>query len=451
MPHQAPAIFWTWPFIVLLLAIAILPLIPRIHDWWHRNPNKLLTSVVLGAVVLGYYGLRGYGFHGAPPGWASVRVLLERAILEDYLPFIVLLFCLYVVAGGLQLTGDLRAFPRTNTAFLALGAASASLIGTTGASLLLIRPLLQTNQERKHVTHTVVFFIFLVSNIGGCLLPLGDPPLFLGYLRGVPFTWTLSLFSPWLCSVLTILLVYYLWDRHAYRRESPIDLLADMQRRVPMRLRGSINALWLGGIVFAVALIVPGRPFPGTAVRTGPLLREAILLALAALSLATTPRGLRREAGFRYGPIVEVACLFLGIFLTMQIPLEILRAQGPALGLATPAHFFWATGALSGFLDNAPTYAVFLETARSLPAQGASLVALLEPPPIRADLLTAISLGAVFMGANTYVGNAPNFMVKAIAEHQGVPMPKFFGYMLYSMIVLVPLYVALSVFFLRRF
>ncbi len=440
------------PFFALLLSIAVFPLVPGVRDWWDRHHHKLALGLALGLVVLLYYGLRGYGVvlgdKGATtaPGWPTVRAVFARSVLDDYLSFVVLLFSLYVVTGGLQLRGNLVATPGVNTAFLGAGAVLANLIGTTGASMLLIRPLLHSNHERKHKRHTVVFFIFVVSNIGGCLLPLG-PPLFLGYLRGVPFFWTLHLAAPWLFTVGVLLGVYFLWDLRAHRRETPADRDRDVRHRIPLRLHGLINLLWLLGIVLTVGLIVPGQALPGTGLFLGGRFRETVLLALAVLSLATTPRGLRRDAGFSYAAISEVACLFLGIFVTMAVPVEILRDRGAALGLSTPSQFFWAAGGLSSVLDNAPTYLMFFETARALPGPG--LVAILSGGPIRADLLAAVSLGAVFMGAITYIGNGPNFLVKSIAEQSGVRMPTFFGYMAYSIAVLIPLFGVVTLLFLR--
>ncbi|MBX6314308.1 MAG: sodium:proton antiporter [Isosphaeraceae bacterium] len=446
--QPAPSLIWTTPFALLLLAIAILPLVPVAHHWWEKNVYKLLVGLTLGGIVLTYYGLRGYGYHGEPPGAPTVLAVLEHAVLRDYIPFLVLLFSLYVIAGGLQLKGDLRARPGVNTGLLGLGAVLASFVGTTGASMILIRPLLQTNRDRRYVRHTVVFFIFLVSNIGGCLLPIGDPPLFLGYLQGVPFLWTLKLAVPWFVCVALLLGIYYLWDRIVYRREEPAALRADRRHTSPPRLHGTINLIWLAGVILAVALIVPGRPLPGTEIVVGDFIRESVMLALTALSLATTPRGLRRETEFAYTAIVEVGCLFLGIFLTMQVPIEILQARGAALGLTRPAHFFWSTGLLSSVLDNAPTYLVFLEAAKALPApEGAEAVRLIGGA-VRSDLLEAISLGAVFMGANTYIGNGPNFMVKTIAEGRGVPMPSFFGYVFgYSLPVLLPVFTVVALLF----
>jgi Na+/H+ antiporter NhaD/arsenite permease-like protein len=447
-PAAVPAPGWCVPFVLLLLAVAILPLTPGLSHWWEKNRNKLALGVGLGLVVLGYYGLRPAGPPGTLAGWPAVVAVLRKAVLHEFVPFIALLFSLYVIAGGLQLKGDLRARPAVNTAFLAIGAGLASLIGTTGASMVLIRPLLQTNRERTRTVHTVVFFIFLVSNVGGSLLPIGDPPLFLGYLQGVPFFWTLHLLRPWLFCVGALLAIYFVWDSLAYRREPAAAIALDEARRSPLRLHGGRNLLLLLGVVLAVAAIVPGRPLPGTSWTVPEFLREAILLGLAGASLATTPRGLRAETEFTYQAILEVAALFLGIFLTMQVPIEILQARGPELGLTGPRQFFWASGLLSSVLDNAPTYLVFFETARSLPAASGVPLLSLGGSAIRPDLLLAISMGSVFMGANTYIGNGPNFMVKSIAEHRGVRMPSFFGYMAYSVLVLLPLFAVASWLFL---
>jgi Na+/H+ antiporter NhaD/arsenite permease-like protein len=439
------------PFVTLLLCIAIVPLIPRCEKWWEHNRNKLLLSVVLSIPVVLFYAVGHpavgvvHGGQGAQaaPGLPVLLHVLDLAVIEDFVPFIVLLLSLFTISGGIQLHGDLRARPGVNTAFLGLGAVLASFIGTTGAAVLLIRPLLETNAQRKHVKHTVIFFIFLVCNIGGCLLPIGDPPLFLGYLRGVPFWWTISLVRPWALCTAILLVVYYLWDLRAYGRESPADLTRDRTAVKPLRLSGRINFLYLLGVIAGVAVLVPGR-------RLGPLtvpehLREGALLALACLSLLTTRKAVRRANHFHFGPMAEVAALFLGIFITMQPPLEMLRVHGPSLGLAQPWQFFWASGTLSSFLDNAPTYAVFFEAASSLShAPGGAVVALAGGQFIRADLLTAVSLGSVFMGANTYIGNGPNFMIRSIAASRGVRMPSFFGYMLYSACVLLPLFVLVT-------
>ena len=410
MPTALP-LYTVLPFVAMLLAIAFFPL--WLPHWWESNRSKLPVAAVLGAPVLVLYLSR-------QPG-----ALVHMA--ADYVSFIVLLAGLYVIAGGVRLTGDLEATPLVNTAFLATGSLLASLVGTTGASMLLIRPLLQTNRERARVTHTVVFFIFLVSNIGGMLTPLGDPPLFLGYLQGVPFAWTLRLWGPWLTMTAALLLVYHVWDSRQHARETKAVLRRDHTQIEPLRIRGALNGTWLAGVVAAVAFL------------HAPV-RELAILALAGISLWRTPKAIRRANQFTAGPMVEVAVLFLGIFLTMIPALELLHTRGGELGVRQPWQFFWATGVLSSFLDNAPTYLTFLALAQSLglPAEVVGV------PHV---ILAAISVGAVAMGANTYIGNAPNFMVKAIAESAGVRMPSFFGYMAYSGAVLLPLFALVTVLF----
>jgi Na+/H+ antiporter NhaD/arsenite permease-like protein len=403
------------PFVLMLLAIALLPLVA--DHWWESNVHKALISLVLGLPIAGYLLWQG------ETGWHSV----QHTLLE-YAEFIVLLGSLYTISGGIVLRGDLQATPLVNTCFLAFGAVLASFMGTTGASMLLIRPVLQTNAERRYVVHTVVFFIFLVSNIGGCLTPLGDPPLFLGYLRGVPFTWTLSLWPEWLALVVLLLVVYGVWDTLLHARESAQALQLDRTRIEPLRLQGGRNFVFLGLVVGAVALV----PAPW---------RALLLLAATGGSLLLGETSARAANRFTYAPIVEVAILFLGIFLTMIPALELLHQHGASLGVNTPARFFWVSGALSSFLDNAPTYVTFFEAARAQTSAALAEPTVAGVPEI---WLKAISLGAVYMGANTYIGNGPNFMVKAIAEEAGVKMPSFFGYMAYSGLILVPLFVGLS-------
>jgi Na+/H+ antiporter NhaD/arsenite permease-like protein len=448
----APPPYWSFiPFITLLLCIAILPLIPRTEHWWHKNGNKLLVGTCLGFITLLYY----FFISETHPGMSGVLDVLNHAVLKEYLPFIVLLFSLYVISGGVLVTGDLEARPIVNCAFLGTGAILASFIGTTGASVLLIRPLLKTNSERKHVVHTVVFFIFIVSNIGGCLTPLGDPPLFLGFLKGVPFTWTFSLWPDWAIMNAVLLGIYFLWDSFCYFREARRDILADEVQVKPLRISGTINFLWLLGVVGCVGFVNSTRTLPFTDFTPPEFTREVLLLALSALSWRTTRGGaaIRAQNRFTFFPIAEVACLFIGIFVCMQAPVEFLRVSGGELGIDSTTSFFWATGILSSFLDNAPTYVVFFETAKTLTAESLAAgldveVLQLANGPIRTDFLRAISLGAVFMGANTYIGNGPNFMVKSIAEEAGVKMPSFFGYMFYSCLILVPLFVAGTFLFL---
>jgi Na+/H+ antiporter NhaD/arsenite permease-like protein len=410
-PALPPPVYWVAPFAALLAAIAFLPLAMPHH--WDSNRVKLGVVLALGAPVGAYYLAH------------SPAALI--AVAEEYVSFILLLTALYVIAGGVRLTGDLVATPATNTAFLGAGAILASLVGTTGASMLLVRPVLETNQERARATHTMVFFIFLVANVGGCLTPLGDPPLLLGYLRGVPFTWTLRLWPHWLLMIAVLLLVYFVWDSTQYARERMAAIRRDRSRPEPLRIRGAMNALWLAGVVLAVAFV------------HAPM-RELVMLAWTGISLWQTPREIRHANRFTSYPIVEVAVLFFGIFLTMIPALELLQSRGHELGVRQPWQFFWASGMLSSFLDNAPTYLVFLALG-----QGLGL-----PPDVvgvPASILAAISVGAVAMGANTYIGNAPNFMVKSIAEESGVKMPSFLGYMLYSGLVLIPLFIGITFLF----
>jgi Na+/H+ antiporter NhaD/arsenite permease-like protein len=397
----------------MLLAIAVAPL--WVPHWWEPNRNKLFASAVLGLPVLAAYGVR----HPA--------ALLHTA--QDYVSFIILLAGLFVISGGILLRGDLVATPATNTGFLALGGLLASFVGTTGASMLLVRPLLQTNSERTRVKHTVVFFIFVVSNIGGMLTPLGDPPLFLGYLAGVPFAWTFRLWPQWAVMVVTLLAVFFVYDSVQFAREPLSAIRRDRRRVEPLRVRGVLNVVWLVGVVLAVALL--HAPW-----------RELVIVALAAVSLKLTPQRIRRDNGFSAGPMIEVAVLFAGIFLTMIPALDLLRLRGDELGVRAPWQFFWASGTLSSFLDNAPTYLTFLALGQGLRLPG-------EIVGVPAAILAAISVGSVAMGANTYIGNAPNFMVKAIAEEAGVKMPSFFGYMLYSGSILLPLFVVVTLVFFR--
>jgi Na+/H+ antiporter NhaD/arsenite permease-like protein len=408
-----PPLPWALPFAGLLLAIAVLPLAaPR---FWESNPRKLGVAFVFALPVLVLY-LR-----------AQPDALTHTA--ADYASFMVMLGALFVISGGVYLEGDLEATTRTNTLLLGTGAFLASFVGTTGASMLLIRPLLRTNRERRHVAHTVVFFIFLVSNIGGCLTPLGDPPLFLGFLRGVPFTWTLRLLAPWLLTVAVVLAVYAVWDVRVRRQETLADLRRDRLEVRPLRIQGKENLVLLAGVLAAVALL-------------GPPWREAVMLLLAFASYRRSDPALHRANHFTFHPILEVAALFAGIFVTMLPALDILRARGADLGVREPWQFFWATGLLSSFLDNAPTYLTFLALAQGLG---------LRPDVVSVphEILTAISLGAVFMGANTYIGNGPNFMVRAIAEERGVRMPSFLGYMAWSGAVLLPIFVLVTLVFLR--
>ena len=420
-PHSIPEIplLICLPFVIILLLIAIMPL--AMPHFWERNRNKALIGGLVSLPVLYYLIIK-------------LPEELWRTGM-DYFSFIVLLASLFVISGGILLRGDLRATPLANTIFLLFGAVLANLVGTTGASMLLIRPLLKTIRKRKHTMHIPVFFIFLVSNIGGTLTPLGDPPLFLGYLRGVPFTWTLKLFPEWLTAVALVLGIFYIWDSISWRRERITDLETDQSKREPLKLHGKLNLVFLLIVVLAV-LLQFASPY-----------RELIMIATTLLSVALTHKQVRAGNKFTYGPIIEVAVLFAAIFITMVPLLELLRTKGSELGITQPWQFFWLTGGLSSFLDNAPTYLTFSSMAESV-----TKVSDLGMPVIagvRDDLLRAISCGAVFMGANTYIGNGPNFMVKSIAEEQGIKIPHFFGYMIYSGLVLIPTFIIITLIFFR--
>ncbi|OGC96696.1 MAG: sodium:proton antiporter [candidate division Zixibacteria bacterium RBG_16_53_22] len=416
---EAPPLYTGIPFIVLLLAIAILPL--AAHKFWDKNRNKAIITAIIGIpaliYLLGHY--QAEMFHN----------------IRDYFSFIILLGSLFIISGGILLTGDLRATPKVNTLFLLIGGVIANVIGTTGASMLLIRPLLRTNCERKVTGHIPVFFIFVVSNIGGCLTPIGDPPLFLGYLRGVPFTWTLRLLPEWVVAMAIILTIFYIWDRYAYRHEAVKDIRHDIAEIEPLRAKGTINFVFLAGVVLSVALQIPG-PY-----------REIIMVAMTGLSLSLTRKDYRLANKFTYHPIAEVAILFAGIFVTMVPLLIILHEKGAALGLTKQWQFFWATGGLSSFLDNAPTYLTFFSAAESVTAHMSAVGDIVAG--VDSGLLRAISCGAVFMGANTYIGNGPNFMVKAISDEQCIKAPHFFGYMAYSGLILIPVFVIITLIFFR--
>jgi len=432
--------FWALvPFALMLLAMAILPL--AAGPWFQRNRNKAIVAAVLGVPTVAYL-LVAFGHLG--------RAAVGQTA-QDYVSFMVLLFALFTISGGIYLAGDIRATPRANLALLASAAVLANVIGTMGASMVLIHPLLRINTERARVKHTVVFFIFLASNIGGLLTPLG-PPLFLGYLRGVPFTWTLRLWPEWLLVVGLTLAVYFVLDTYHYRRETTSCLLADAENYVPVRLTGGLNPVLLLLVVVTVFFSEPlarvgsGVHFPFTA--------EVVLVILAVISITLAPREPRRANRFGWAPIVEVGLLFAGVFATMIPALALLQAKGASTNLAQLWHYFWATGGLSAFLDNAPTYLAFGSLAQGqvgvATMGGLTSTAIVPGLGLApADLLVAISCGAVFMGALTYLGNAPNFAVKAIAEHSGLRMPSFFGYMGYSLAVLVPIFlVVTAVFFL---
>jgi Na+/H+ antiporter NhaD/arsenite permease-like protein len=439
------SVLWAVPFVGILLSIAIWPLAGA--NFWHHHFGKIAAAWAL-AFLLPFALMFGPG-----TAWAG----LVHALLAEYLPFIVLLTALFTVSGGIYIRGNLRGTPLLNTAILLVGGVLASFMGTTGASMLLIRPLIRANDNRRHNAHVVIFFIFVVSNIGGSLTPLGDPPLFLGFLKGVSFFWTVShIFPDTLFLVVTLLVMFFLLDGWLYKREGVQrhDPTPDDER---FGFDGAANFLLLGCVVALVLMSgiwKPGVVFNvfGTEVGLPGLVRDIGMVVVTLVSLAITPKAVHASNQFGWGPMQEVAKLFAGIFLTIIPVIAMLQAgvNGPfgavvravthADGTPNPAMYFWATGMLSAFLDNAPTYLVFFNTA------GGDAAQLMGP---LATTLAAVSAGSVFMGALTYIGNAPNLMVKAIAEDRGVKMPSFFGYMAWSFGILVPLFVIVTLLFFR--
>ncbi len=444
IPGAELSALWVVPFACMLLSIAILPV--AAPHFWHHNFGKIsvfwaLAFLVPCAIV--------YGFS------ITLYEFLHTMLLE-YVSFLILLFALFTVAGGVRLTGSLVGTPMVNTAILLIGTLLASWMGTTGAAMLLIRPLIRANEHRKYKTHSVVFFIFLVANIGGSLTPLGDPPLFLGYLKGVSFFWTTgALLTQMIFLSIALLAIYFVLDTFLYKKEgSPVPANVSNEK---LGLDGKINLIFLAGLVLCVLMSgLPAFNFGevinvyGTPLQGQNILRDVLLLVVAGLSLKFTTKENRDLNGFNWAPIEEVAKLFFGIFVSMIPAIAILKAGtdgalAPLIRMVTGADgqpvnymYFWLTGMLSSFLDNAPTYVVFFNTA------GGDAVQLMGE---LAMTLTAISAGAVFMGANSYIGNAPNFMVRSIAEDQGVTMPSFFGYMAWSFGILVPLFAVMTFIF----
>ncbi|WP_420550040.1 sodium:proton antiporter [Curvivirga sp.] len=436
-------LYWVIPFAGMLLSIAVFPLVAG--DFWHHNFGKIALGWAA-TLIIPFLIFFGYQ--------VTLYEILHVVLLE-YIPFIILLFSLFTVAGGVRLRGKLRGTPLVNTAILAFGTLIASWMGTTGAAMLLIRPLLRANEWRTHRVHVVVFFIFLVANIGGSLTPLGDPPLFLGFLKGVSFFWaTQEMFLPMLFVSTILLAVFFLLDSYYYKKEGDLPSVDELHSDEPdgIKIEGGQNIIFLAGVVGAVLLSgfwKPGISFEiyHTHVELQNVVRDVILLSLAAISWKFTDIHSRIANGFSWFPIQEVAKLFIGIFITIVPAIAILKAGSDgALGFVINAvtsdsgepvnvMYFWLTGILSSFLDNAPTYLVFFNTA------GGDPVELMGP---LTNTLLAISVGAVFMGANTYIGNAPNFMVRSIAEERGVAMPSFFGYMGWSFIILIPCFVLVT-------
>lgn len=422
------------PFAMMLLSIAVMPL--AAEKWWHSNLHKLYVSFALAIAAGIYLAVNGMGAE------------LLHQMLYDYMPFIVLLGALFIVTGGIRIEGNVAATPAANVSVLCSGFVLASFMGTTGAAMLLIRRLIEINKRRTYKTHTILFFIALVANCGGILTPLGDPPLFLLYLRGADFFWFMNLAPQWLFAGGLLMLIYYFTDRYYYAKEPAEARLKPAKGSSKIRIVGKRNILLLVGIVLTVSLVnrsyIPAMGDPEAPVFMR-FLREIVLVIIAVASLAVTGRGIRRANNFSWEPITEVAVLFVGIFATMTPALIYLNANAASLGLTHPWHFFYGTGALSQFLDNAPTALAFHTVATGLPhVDGVRYIADVPEP-----LLAAISLGAVFFGAMTYIGNGPNFMVKSIAEQSDIRMPSFFGYMAkFSLIILLPVYVLTQLIFL---
>ncbi len=434
------------PFLGMLLSIAVFPLVKP--AWWEKNQKYAVIAWSL--LFLIPFAIRyGFGVMG--------EQLLE-VIVGDYFTFIVLLFGLFCVAGNITIEGELSGSPKVNVIMLLIGTLLSSWIGTTGASMVMIRPLIRANKWRSRKTQVVVFFIFLVSNIGGCLTPVGDPPLLMGFMRNVPFFWSLRLIPIMILNVAILLVIFYILDSRAYRKDLADGIVPEAQSgdKAAIRVVGAHNIIFLAAIVVAVIL---SGVLPSTKVFSGgihiygeveltyaALIEVAIILLAAFLSFKTTNKSVREDNHFSWGAIQEVAVLFIGIFITMIPALLILKAKGAELGLTQPWQMFWVTGAMSSFLDNTPTYLVFLTTAGTLGATTGLQTSVGIVPQV---MLEAISCGAVFMGANTYIGNAPNFMVKSIAEENGIRMPSFFGYMTWSLRFLIPVFVVdMLIFFL---
>ena len=439
------------PFAGLLLCIAVMPLIKP--EWWEKHQALAVIAWSL-LFIIPSIVLNGAG--------ETTETVLE-CIVNDYLTFIVLLFGLFCVSGNITLEGNLAGSPGVNALFLAFGTLLSSCIGTTGASMLLVRPMIKMNSWRKNKAQIMIFFIFMISNMGGCLTPIGDPPLLMGFMRGVPFFWSLHLFPILIFNMILLLIIFYLIDKKQYRKDIANGLRPDISKPgVDIKIEGLHNVIFLVAIVVAVILsgTLPSLPmfqdaagnvlgitiYKSVKLTFPAIIEVAIILLAALLSFKTTNEKIRTQNHFTWSAIKEVEVLFIGIFIKMQRVIALLKRMGTNLGITEPYEMFWATGLLSSFLDNTPTYLVFLTTAGTL---GFTSGIVTTVGTISVKILTAISCGAVFMGANTYIGNAPNFMVKSISDENGIRMPSFFGYMGWSLCILVPVFfIDMLVFFL---
>lgn len=418
------------PFVLMLGAIAIFPL--TWHHFWEKNRNKLLVALILSLPTVIYLLLN------------NLSTALYHTLIFDYLPFIILLGSLFTITGGIYLTGDIQAKPKINSLFIGIGAVLASFMGTTGASMLLIRPIIQTNKERIFKVHTILFFIGVVANSGGLLTPLGDPPLFMMYLRSAPFDWFFNLFPEWFLTNVLLIIIYFIVDTYYYNKEPKQMILRDIENIKPIRIQGKRNFILLAGVILSVAFLNEQYlPFIHSN-HYLKFIREFVIILMAVLSIQLTPKLLRMANNFTWEPIKEVAYLFLGIFVTMVPALLYLEANARQLGVQTATQFYYYTGLLSSFLDNTPTAVTFHSLALGLGETSGILIA-----GIPESLLRAICLGAVFFGSMTYIGNGPNFMVKAVAEENNIKMPDFFSYMYkFSLIVLLPVFIIVQLLFI---
>lgn len=433
--HNVP-VYSMIPFILMLGAIAVMPL--AAGHFWEHNKNKLIVALVLGIPTAIW--LLGFGFSHE----------LYHTIVFDYIPFIILLGSLFIITGGIFVEGNIESKPIINSTMLAIGAVIASLMGTTGAAMLLIRPLLHTNKRRQFKVHTVLFFIAIVANCGGLLTPLGDPPLFMMYLRGAEFTWFLNLLPEWFIVNFALILIYFIVDTHFWKKETDDVKQREQTLIKPIKIEGKFNFVWLLGVVLAVAFINPNTMDFLKQNHYYSFLREGVIILMAYASMKFTPRMTRVSNSFTWEPIVEVAYLFLGIFITMVPCLLYLEQNAEALGVTSPILVYYFTGGLSSFLDNTPTAVTFYSLVKGLAVQDPSIMLnttiIAGIPEV---FMKAICVAAVFFGSMTYIGNGPNFMVKAIAESQNVKMPDFFSYMFkFSIIVLLPLFILMQILFI---
>jgi len=434
--HEIPLLLLL-PFVIMLLSIAIMPV--KFEHFWENNTNKLYVGLALSVPVVIWLFAAGHSH------------ALSHTMLYDYVPFIILLGALFVITGGILLEGNVLALPSVNTGIIALGGLLASFMGTTGAAMLLIRPLIRTNKERKHKVHIILFFIAVAANCGGLLTPIGDPPLFMMYLRGAPFEWFFSLTPEWILTLGLLLIVFFFMDNHYIKKETPEALEIDRRTYRKFRFRGGLNFIWLIGVVLTVALVNEQTFSNFGNNELLPWLRNLLIIVFGLLSLYFTAKTTRRRNYFSWHPIIEVAYLFLGIFITMIPCLLYLESKASTIGVDSPILFYYAAGFLSSFLDNTPTAVTFHSLAKGLVESGqlayvsGDLVA-----GIPSAFMKAIATSSVFFGAMTYIGNGPNFMIKSIAQNYHIKMPEFFQYMYkFSLLILLPIFILVQLIFIN--